>query len=485
MIQHGQLYLRDMVPPRSTYYAQGRFGRLFPTLPAFRPDTLEVRDALLKLGEPGGVMDAQDPPGPQPNPANPDNQRIPAGFTFLGQFIDHDVTFDPTSSLERQVDPESIANFRTPAMELDSVYASGRAATPYLYDANTNRTKFLVETVPNSDAPNQADDDLPRNSQETAIIGDPRNDENLIVGQLHLALLKFHNAVVDHLEAQPTPPADVFAEAQRLVRWHYQWIVMHEFLPKTVGDDLCMAILDGDGGKTQDNSFGHQRGRKYYNWRNAPYIPVEFSVAAYRFGHSQVRPGYSINANLAAPIFRSGDGSGGPGDLRGGKRGPNRVVDWSNFFDFGGDTFQKSRAINTKLSSPLFSLPFFGPNLPTNPSSLAQRNLLRHLTFSVPSGQDVARAMKVDPLSEQDLSGATFLERSTPLWFYILREAEMTANGEHLGPVGGRIVAEVLIGLLEGDRLSYLRTDPNWTPTLGGTQGEFRMVDLLNVAGVA
>jgi hypothetical protein len=485
MLHHGQLYLRDMVPPRSTHYAHGRFGRLFPTLPAFQADTLEIRDELLKLGEPGGVMDAQDPPPPQPNPNNPDNQQIPSGFTFLGQFIDHDVTFDPTSSLERQADPESIANFRTPALELDSVYGSGRAASPYLYDSSTNRVKFLVDTVSNPDSPTQADDDLPRNSQETAIIGDPRNDENLIVGQLHLAFLKFHNAVVDRLLAQPTPPADVFAEAQRIVRWHYQWIVVHEFLPLTVGENLCMAILDEQDSGAQNKSQSYQRGRKYYNWRNAPFIPVEFSVAAYRFGHSQVRPGYPINVNLAAPIFRSGDASDGPGDLRGGKRGPNRVADWNNFFDFGGNNFQLSREINTKLSSPLFNLPFTGPNLPTNPSSLAQRNLLRHLTFSVPSGQDVARAMKLDPLSEQDLSDAGFFDRSTPLWFYILREAEKSAEGQHLGPVGGRIVAEVFIGLLQGDRLSYLRANPNWTPHLGETQGQFRMTDLLKVAGVA
>ena len=130
-IRHGQLYLRDHIPPRSRYYANGRFGRLFPTLPPFARDDLEIRKALMELGKPGGIM---DPGGDE----NPDNPQIPAGFTFLGQFLDHDITFDPTSSLERQNDPESISNFPTPAFELDSVYGSGRSASPRLYDQTTS-----------------------------------------------------------------------------------------------------------------------------------------------------------------------------------------------------------------------------------------------------------------------------------------------------------------------------------------------------------
>ena len=218
-------------------------------------------------------------------------------------------------------------------------------------------------------------------------------------------------------------------------------------------------------------------GRKVYDWKNEPYIPVEFSVAAYRFGHSQVRPGYRVNPKLAASIFLPPPASGDPppNDLSGGRRGPNRFVDWANFFDLGGGDFQPSRRIDSVLSTPLFRLPFTGPNLWTNPSSLAQRNLLRHLTFELPSGQDVARSMDVDPLTEQDLADvAQFgFDRSTPLWFYVMREAEKRADGQHLGPVGGRIVAEVLIGLLQGDRHSYLRAYPNWKPNLGATRGQF------------
>lgn len=131
MTQHGQLYLRDQLTPRSTYHDRGRFGRLFPLLPPFAPNTVQVRDALLEVGDQGGMMDAQDKMTPgtdplAPNPNNRDNPAMTAGMTFFGQFLDHDLTFDPTSSLERQVDPESIANFRTPAFELDNLYGAGR-----------------------------------------------------------------------------------------------------------------------------------------------------------------------------------------------------------------------------------------------------------------------------------------------------------------------------------------------------------------------
>lgn len=461
MTKHGQLYLRDMVPPRSKYYDKGKFGRLFPSLPPFMPDTAKVREALLALGQPGGIMD----PG---TAKNPDNLDTPAGFTFLGQFIDHDITFDPTSSLERQNDPESIENFRTPMFELDSVYGSGLAASPHLYDNSPgNAGKFLIdEGFPK---------DVPRNSQNKALIGDPRNDENLIVSQLHFAFLKFHNAVIDKLKADGTvDSSQIFAEAQRLVRWHYQWIVLHEFLPHIAGKNVVDDIL--------------KNGRKFYNWRNEPFIPVEFSVAAYRFGHSQVRPGYSVNAKLNAAIF----GEPGSKDLSGSRRiEEDKAVDWRRFFkiDVDSRTTQPSKRIDTTLSRALFKLPFTGANLPTNPSSLAQRNLLRHLTFSLPSGQAIAKAMCIEPLSKDELADVAQLgaglERRTPLWFYSLREADKRADGKTLGPVGGRIVAEVFIGILEGDRMSYLSQDPDWIPMLGNKEGDFSIVDLLKFAGVA
>ena len=454
-MRHGQMSLRDIVPPRSKFFNTGKFGRLFPTLPPFLPDTERVREALMEVGKAGGTMDKGDD-------ANLDNFNLPSGATFLGQFIDHDLTFDPTSSLERRVDPESIENFRTPVFELDSLYGSGSEASPFLYEKGRPMSGKLL-TDPGF--PN----DLPRNSQDVALIGDPRNDENLIVSQLHAAFIQFHNAIID------AEGADL-EEAQQQVRWHYQWMVLHEFLPNLVGPEVVEDVLF--------------RGRRFYHWANEPFIPVEFSVAAYRFGHSQVRPAFKINDifnnGAEVPIF----GAPGSNDLSGDKRiGADRAVDWRNFFSIDGSTPQYSKRIDTTLASPLFRLPFIPPNMPSNPSSLAQRNLLRHLTFSLPSGQAVALAMFLDPLGSDELSDLADLgvgmEHRTPLWFYILREADKRTDGRTLGPVGGRIVAEVFIGMLEGDRMSFLRQAPMWKPTLGQRSGEFGMVDLLKFAGVA
>ncbi|MDQ3931974.1 MAG: peroxidase, partial [Actinomycetota bacterium] len=235
--------------PQSIFYDQGRFGRLFPTLPAFAADTKFVRDALLELGAKGGPMDAGDDlsepitliTDPAKSVNNPDNPAITAGFTFLGQFLDHDMTFDPTSSLARQQDPESIRNFRIPALDLDNLYGSGPGASPHLYDSTIDggRTTLLTEEIPGSAAmtvDNKPRSDLPRNSQKTALLGDPRNDENLIVSQLHLALIRFHNRVVVDLKSElgaGYTAAEIFSAAQRVVRWHYQWLVIHEFLVKT------------------------------------------------------------------------------------------------------------------------------------------------------------------------------------------------------------------------------------------------------------
>jgi hypothetical protein len=491
-VPHGHASLGESTP-RSIFYDQGRFGRLFPTLPAFAADTQLMRSALIELGAKSGPMDADDDlsdpisliTDPAKSVNNPDNPRITAGFTFLGQFLDHDMTFDPTSSLARQQDPESIRNFRIPALDLDSVYGGGPGASPHLYDSTVDggRTTLLTEKIPGSAAvsiDHKARSDLPRNSQKTALIGDPRNDENLIVSQFHLALLRFHNKVASDVKAElgsGYTVGEIFAEAQRVVRWHYQWLVVHEFLVKTVGGELVDDVL--------------ANGPKHFSWRNNPYIPVEFSVGAYRFGHSQVRPSYRANfgtsaSNAAQQFFAlifdpTATGSKDPADLRGGKRAPRRFIDWQTFFDFGDGRVRQNKKIDTKLSTVLFDLMGQPQGEPT---SLASRNFVRSLAMKVPSGQRVAKAMELPVLAPADLNDLkTFhLRERTPLWFYVLREAQVTSDGEQLGPVGGRIVAEVIIGLIKGDGHSYLSQDPDWTPRYG-QDGSFTTVDLLKAAG--
>jgi hypothetical protein len=492
-MSHGDVDARYLTP-RSRFYDQGRFGRLFPTLPPFAPDTPLIRKALTELGAPGGPMDGgddlSDPITLVTDAAkslhNPNNPAMTAGFTFLGQFLDHDMTFDPTSSLARRQDPESIRNYRIPALDLDSVYGGGPTVSPYLYDqtVDAGRTTFLTEPIPGSSTVSvdgSERHDLPRNSQDIALVGDPRNDENLIVSQIHLAFLRFHNRVVNDVRGEMGAGHTVdeaFAEAQRVVRWHYQWIILHEFLPKTVGQPTVDDVMTG--------------GLKYFTWHQNPFIPVEFSVAAYRFGHSQVRPSYRANFGTSATdpsrqffalLFDpSATDPNDPSDLRGGLRAPRRFIDWQTFFDFGDNRSRPNKRIDTVLSTVLFHLMGQPPDSPT---SLPTRSLLRGLSMTVPSGQSVARAMRLPELAPEDLTDLqpAHLQKNTPLWFYVLREAAVTAGGEHLGPVGGRIVAEVITGLIMGDSQSYWRQGPDWKPTYGSDNG-FGMVDLLKTAGV-
>jgi hypothetical protein len=465
----------------------GRFGVMFRR-PPFAPPTDEVRAALLELGAPGGILDAKDVlergavaliADPALSVHNPNNPTHTAGATFMGQFLDHDITFDTTSRLGQPTSPVTATNARTPAFDLDSVYGDGPLNAPHLYDPG-DRAKFRVES-------GGLFEDLPRYpAHHAAIIGDPRNDENLVIAGLHAAFLLFHNAAVDLVRSRTPSVADdqAFAEARRLTTWHYQWMILHEFLPLFVGQAMVDAILT--------------HGRRFYTPRNdEAFIPVEFQIA-YRFGHSMVRPSY--RANLAGdngqPFFGlifdpSQEGEADPADLRGGARAPRRFIGWQTFFDFGDGEVKPNKLIDTKLSTPLFNLPLAAIPAGSPPTSLPQRTLLRHLTWQLPSGQALAEAMGAPVLSSADLAELQPLRASfaaaTPLWYYILKEAEVMEGGLHLGPVGGRIVGEVFIGLLQTDPHAYVNVQPDFTPTLPtatGNPADFRMVDFLTFAGV-
>jgi hypothetical protein len=289
---------------------------------------------------------------------------------------------------------------------------------------------------------------------------------------------------------------ELFERAQRLTRWHYQWMIVHEFLPLFIGQARTDRIL--------------RFGRRFYRPRVA-FMPVEFQGAAYRFGHTMIRPSYRANrvgnpgTLPGAPAFfgmifdAAGQGQADPVDLRGGGRRSRRFIGWETFFDFGlqefngsGPAVKPNKRIDATISTPLFLLPVgtIAGFQQGQPISLPQRNLLRGVTWSLPSGQRIAREIDGDPIEVPQFRAFGFnLDRSTPLWPYCLHEGLVQTGGLTLGQVGGTIVGEVIIGLLQLDPRSYLAADPGWEPTLpqrdGKVTGEFRMVDFLSFAGVA
>ncbi|MES1182349.1 MAG: heme peroxidase family protein [Myxococcales bacterium] len=477
MSHHG-LTVRGLNATRSSSF-DGRFGRMFRALqPARFTD-----DDLSKLAV--AMTSAPDLPK---DGSDEEESGIPALYTYFAQFIDHDLTFDPASSLQKQNDPDGLVDYRTPAFDLDNVYGRGPSDQPYMYEGE----KFLLgKTLTGGE-----DDawDLPRNSAipARALIGDPRNDENALVSQLHGLFLRFHNRF------RTENPKLSFAEVQQLVRFHYQYVVLHDFLPRFVHS----SVLDG----LKTNGRYDARRLDFYHYRKEPFMPVEFSGAAYRMGHSMVRPGYRLNDKTILPTFP-------PAGQRGGLRGfdamvPTFGLDWGRFIDIDvrapGLTrdseperrrrLQFAYRIDPALAAPLASLP---ADVATNPSSLLLRNLMRGVALGLPSGQDVAAAMYAPVLLDREiLIGQAVDEPASrlpnivdisphfagncPLWTYVLAEAahyktpqRLPVQGEHfintpqLGPVGGRIVAEVFLGLMFGDKSSLLRAHPSWVPASG------------------
>jgi hypothetical protein len=455
--------------------AEGRFGMMFKKLPAFAP-----RDDLL-VGLANSMVEDQTVPDDNHLNTNP---RLFAGFTFIGQFIDHDITLDNTPLAQQQADPDATVNFRTPRYDLDSVYGRGPADEPQFYDPD-DPDKLLIRTNVNGV------EDMPRDGN-TAIIPEARNDENLIVIQFHKAVAKFHNRIVDYAREQGIRREWVFVTARRLTRWHYQWAVIHDFVPRFVGDELV-----GPNGTVYREVAGKPPviTLSYYKPTNRdgrPFMPVEFAVAAYRFGHSIIRPFYVINQSTldrgGVPVF----GTDGGFNLNGGRPIPaDLVMEWKNILPVDPNVAARPpRKIDTRLSMPLTKLPGSVVPPPDPTVHLAVRNTLRGKHVGLPSGQQVAKAMRVTALSNATLglSNDPGWGSEAPLWFYILKEAELPPyKAERLGPVGGRIVAETLVGLLQRDPNSYLYLDPSWKPVppLAPATGQFTFVDLLRYAGAA
>jgi len=497
--RHGEL-IRGLTTTASSDLSQGKFGRMFRSLPAaqFGADEDETKKNLQALAQ-----QMLGSPSDKPKDA-PDSEEsgIPALYTYFGQFIDHDITFDPASSLQKKNDPNSLIDYRTPALDLDNVYGRGPDDQPYLYTQQPKgvMAKYFLEGKQMEGGGDKDAKDLPRNSDKPAraLIGDPRNDENAIVSQLQALFFRFHNRMAREHHLKP------FEKIQQCVRWHYQYVVVNDFLPKIINEDVLSQL------KTE----GHYDSEKlkFFRWRNDPFMPVEFSVAAYRLGHSMVRPGYRLNEHddTLLPIFSE---KGRPGLGGFGQRNKNWGIDWAKFINteerpYDGSAKANKRRlqfaykIDTSLVDPLGNV---SSVVSDPPPSLPERNLIRGWRLGLPSGQDVAHKMKVEkPLTnDQILIGkavdgepqtpivniSPIFAGNCPLWVYILSEARYysekvtipvkeKSHGEaieidtpKLGPVGGRIVAEVLLGLMFGDRHSYLHQRPLWQPAFGPNFG--------------
>jgi hypothetical protein len=496
---------------------QGRFGRLFPKLPSatFGTSAAEEEANLGKLAT--AMVSAFDAPKDSPDD---EESGIPALYTYLGQFIDHDLTFDPDASFQKQKDPKATTDFRSPAFDLDNIYGRGPGDQPYIY-ADDEKSFLLGDPITQGKPPSALD--LQRNGAGRALIGDPRNDENAIVSQLQGLFLRFHNRVVAiHGDLS-------FEDCQKFVRHHYQYVVLSDFLRRIVSAPVLEALkTNGVFDKSKLGVFDPAKLGVFADFGD-PFMPVEFSVAAYRLGHSMVRPGYRLNDTVLLPIFPlPADETKGQVSLPEGLTGFRRLIsnwalDWGRFIDidmrpYGSQTpnaaqviennqrLQFAYRIDTALVDPLRHLP---PSVADNPPhSLAFRNLLRGRQFQLPSGQTVAHAIGAPILEDQDILigqgvdkpdkplpnivdvGGPVFKGNCPLWTYILAEAikhqadvevpvsgpKKTITTPQLGPVGGRIVAEVFLGLMFADPGSYLAQDPGWRPDLGK---DFRLKDLV------
>lgn len=426
------------------HVAVSTFSKLFPKLPGL---PVSAEDAAF-LGGPGGLMHDFD--------GNSPDCDIPAGYAFFAQFVDHDVTLDVTTALRGSPlsvdDIKALPNVRSASLDLDCVYGFGPEASPHIFDP----------AMPGRLAVGPGGFDLARSPGGVALIGDPRNDENLFISQIQLLFHRFHNRIYnERLPGIPGGRGARFEYAQESTRYHYQWLVLFDFLKRLCDPEIwrfaTRKLVDGD--KTFPFFYAPEHG-------HLP-MPVEFSVAAYRVGHTLVRSVYAANAeHLDVELFEENFGTLGfsatPEEL---------AVDWRYLLPV--DTCiapRMCKAVDPFLADELQNLPL--PVVPSNSPAdraLAFRNLLRGNALSLPSGQDVAAELAkhypgIDKKYAPKIEGRADLSKKTPLFYYLLAESADRQGGQRYGAVGSALLMEVFGGMLKYCSTSFLDKEEPWQP---------------------
>lgn len=475
--QHGGM---SDQPPSTRATSNNRFGRMF--------ERFALPEMVLKLTTCetlGNFMTSQV------EEARKDST-MPAGYTYFGQFVDHDLSMDTLQGEKAEdgvLNPtpiEELMQARSPQLDLDSLYTERSDLTQSLFNGPrfkigmTTPTEFGSDV---SDVNRELPYDLPRVTSSNparpagkALIGDPRNDENLAVAQIHLMWLKFHNAIVDKLEAaDPTRSPDVlFAMAKDLVTKHYQHVVLHDFLPRFVDPDIFNSVIVDQNRKFLTHNAGE-----------VTFMPLEFSVAGYRHGHSQVRQKYDWNVVFQGAdfdlLFKFSEVSGGADAMFNNPTLPtNWIANYRQLFEFDGSTPNFAKALDPYIARQLGNLPELAKEVDEGRlpfANLAALNIRRGSLRGLPSAQDISKSIStVRTLTETDMRrvldddfaemmGQSGLFERTPLWLYLLIEAGFEHEGNALGKLGSIIVAETFLTMVLTSKTSILRQGAEWDPS--------------------
>ncbi|RVT82241.1 hypothetical protein DXV76_17350 [Rhodobacteraceae bacterium CCMM004] len=493
----------------------GRLGYFFADAPSPRggPEATAALDRI-------GTAMAQSPPLPDAE----DSTDLPVAMSFFAQIVGHDIAALAVRSPAAveidtaSVDPApradlcaALGNLCRGTLSADSVYgrSDGRG------DVATRLSQWLrvgadcaALRLGTADGGNDrpgagldlprlgdcraaldgvATDDLPTDLRALlyaphggllparALIADARNDEHLGLAQMHLGLLRFHNALAAGAGSAETR----FQTARIRLRWHLQWLTVNRLLPG-ICDPATLGAVRSEGAPLYRRFLAETPA-------GAPGtlpLPLEFVAAAWRFGHTLVRPAYDWNPRFgtepavdgapgpraALPLLFAFTGNGRPPMFGMSDRLPvSWVPDMARLLDLGaGHPLRRTRRFDTRLGAALAAAPHLRPGQSGALRAVAQRNLRRGLALNLPSGQDCVAGLAADGIDVPPLSRAALergpvgsalaaegLSERTPLWVYVLKEAEEVAGGAHLGPLGSRLVAETLIGLVVCDPASY------------------------------